>query len=240
MRVAKMTQFPPRLLIIVASAAAGFTQSAQAEGAPPGVTATAEITDQKFCLGMSLVALVIPAGGEVAPDAISLHLRVRVTYRNQGATPIILQISNDGHIVLSGNLEGAARHRHQVVIPDWDFEPRHRLRREDFPALTERPDDGFEVLPPGGAWADEATYSHLSFQVHKPAPGGTGRELLGKKVFLQLDLDHALLGGNLAHKLQSKWRSYGTLWAGRVRTQPVELDIPESPRAFQCKPEGGL
>jgi hypothetical protein len=62
---------------------------------------------------------------------------------------------------------------------------------------------------------------------------------LGKKLFLQLDLDHALLSGNLAHKLQEKWRSYGTLWAGKVRTQPIELDIPRSPKASQW-PEHGL
>ncbi|HEY1756410.1 MAG TPA: hypothetical protein VGG72_13495 [Bryobacteraceae bacterium] len=49
---------------------------------------------------MSLVGTVIPP--EVAPDAISLHLGVRVTYRNQGATPILLRIENDRHIVLSG------------------------------------------------------------------------------------------------------------------------------------------
>ena len=217
-----------RILSLIVPTIAGLGPRAEAA---EGLTATAEITQRAFCLGTPS-GLVI-SERMLAADAVSLSIQVRVSYRNGGLRPTILLRSDNRRIVLSRTLEDAAQHRNQVVIPYYEFEPRRPWEPEDLPLLdSERPGPQFEVLPSRGTWTDEP--ARLSFQVHKPSTDGTGSELLGRKVFFQLELDHALLAGDLASTLQAKWRPYGTLWVGTIRTQPIELNIPQSPEAARC------
>jgi hypothetical protein len=62
-------------------------------------------------------------------------------------------------------------------------------------------------------------------------------ELLGRKIFFQLDLNHAMLPREVVRDLQPKWRSYGSLWAARIRTQPIQINIPRSPETSRCASE---
>ncbi len=207
----------------------------QAKDAAGALTATAEIVEMKFCRGA-------PAGlfiaRELAPDAISLNLRVRVSFRNAGVAPVILLLAEDKRVVLSRSLDGATRHEDQLVVPYYEFRgPRRPWIPEDLPFLaSERPGQDFEVIPPGGVWTDDAFA--LSFQVHKPsvndAGSETGSELLGETVFFQMELDHALLPESVARDLQTKWSHYGALWAGKARTQPIKIEIPRSPTTSRC------
>jgi hypothetical protein len=230
-----MTRLRLHFLIIVGPSIAqlAFAQPAkQAEEAP---TATAEIVEMKFCRGTPAGLFIARV---LAPDAISLNLSLRVSFRNAGVTPVILLLTEDKRVVLSRNLEGAARHEDQIVIPYYEFRgPPRPWMPEDLPLLaSERPGQEFEVIPPGVVWTGDAF--PLSFQVHKPsineAGSETGSELLGAEVFFQVELVHSFLPESVARELQAKWSRYGNLWAGEVRTQPIKIAIPLSPQASQC------
>jgi hypothetical protein len=207
---------------------------AQAEAAERGLTASAKITERKFCLGTPTGIYLTRR--ELAPDAISLNLGVRLSYRNPGPDPIILLLVHNWRVVLSRSLEDARLRRNQLSFLPSEFEPAPPWGPGDLPALdTERPEPHvFQIILPGRVLEPTGPV-HISFQVHKPSADGNGSELLGKKVFFQLELDHALLAENIKRALQARWRSYGALWAYTIRTPPVELDIPQSPTASQCK-----
>jgi hypothetical protein len=227
-------------LALVAIGASAF--GAQRDGAVEGLTATAEIAGQQYCLGMSADGIAYSKGEELAPDAITIRLGLRVLYRNAGAGSIILPDEDNVHYVLSRSLEDIANLRHQVVIPYYSYEPRRTWRLRDWldPECCESPElINFKVLTPGATWTeDNAAYGGI--QVHKPSPAGTGKELLGRKIFFQLQIDHAMIPKSVERNLQTKWHAYGTLWTGTIRTQPIELNIPNSPDGRECEPLRGL
>ncbi len=77
----------------------------------------------------------------------------------------------------------------------------------------------------------------VRFQVHNPAEHSPRTELLGEKVFFQLDLNHANLPEKIVKDVSIKWRPYGTFWSQRIRTTPIEIDIPRSPEVEKCAAE---
>jgi hypothetical protein len=197
--------------------------------------ATAQIITESFCRGTP-AGLFIARG--LAADAISLDLHIRVSLRNEGTVPLIVLRREDKRVVLSRSLQDASRYESQLVFPYYEFlVPQRPYIPEDLPFIAaERPGTDFEVIPPSGVRTDGAFA--LSFQVHKPsvndAGSETGSELLGKTFFFQVELDHAFLPESVERGLKAKWGPIGTLWAGKVRTQPIEISIPPSPLASQC------
>jgi hypothetical protein len=229
-----MTRRLLHVLIVAGTILPRMALSAQPQAADGSLVATVRIADRKFCLGT-------PIGGhasarELDPDAISINLGVRVSYRNVAVNPVILLLLNDWRVVLSPRLEDAAQLKNQVVVPYYESNPTPPWGPGDLPVLdAERPEPNlFRIVPPGGV-LDPEGLTHISFQVHKPSADGTGAELLGKKVYFQLELDHALIPDNVERALQARWRRYGILWEGKIRTQPIELNIPQSPKASQCE-----
>jgi hypothetical protein len=139
-------------------------------------------------------------------------------------------------VVLSHSKADVANRRNQILFLPWEYKRRKRWgpTAADLASLdAERPSNPFEIIPPGGAWT---LHFPMTFQVHTPSPDGTGSELLGKTAYFQLDLDHRYIPDNIESYLRAKWNSYGLLWAGETRTQPIELKIPKSPHASQCPP----
>jgi hypothetical protein len=228
-----MTRVPLRCLAIVAFACVVPACEAQVE-VGGGLAVSAEITGQQYCLGM-------PSGGidlkPLPPDAIRLRLMVRLSYRNVSARAMIFLKVADEQIVISHSLADAAHGKNQELIRF-----RGTLRPyllEDRETLeSQRPTGPFEMLAPApnGALPFSLIYD-LSFPVHDPSKRGPDTELLGKKVFFQLDLNHEMLPKEIARELEVKWRAFGTLWEQRIRTKPIELDIPSAPTASKCESE---
>ena len=169
------------------------------------------------------------------PGAITLRLAVNLTYRNQNDQPQIFQELPDINVVISPSLKEALQHKNQTAVqygarrPPW--------RPGDGSLETDRPQDSwFSILSPTPNGVRKIEYD-VGFQVHNPAERSPNMELLGKKIIFQMDLNHAMLPGAIIRDLQAKWHSYGTLWATRIRTQPIELDIPKSPPTEKCTSE---
>jgi hypothetical protein len=221
-------------LIVAGTTLSGLAPVAQPEATDRVLVATARIADRKFCLGTPIGGHATARG--LAPDAISLNLGVRVSYRNVSTNPTILLRLSDWRVVLSPSLEDAAHLRGQTVFPYYESTPTRPWGPGDLPALdAELPEPKlFRIVPPGGV-TDPEGLTNISFQVHKPSADGTGAELLGKKVVFQLELDHELIPDNVERALQARWRRYGIIWEGKIRTQPIELNIPQSPKASTCQ-----
>jgi hypothetical protein len=216
-----------RCLVVAALAAA--PDLAQTEVGGEGLTARAEITEQKYCLGEPLGGSFVT---DLRPDAITLQLTTVVSYRNVSTHSIIYLVNPDAQIVLSHNLDDATQRKHQTLLRLIDPQPRSVLRDPSY-FESERPNAGFFILGPTSSGLS-VRYTAI-LQVHNPSHRGT--DLRGKTVFFQLDLNFARIPDQTARDLESRWRPYGVLWAGRIRTQPIEISIPKDPKAFKCLSE---
>ena len=213
-------------------AVVSVAQGAQVDtGSGPAVRVA--ITDQKFCLGEP---------GFVSfehqhPDTITFRLRVELYYRNTGSKPLILPTSKDTVVILSRSSADARRRQNQFHI---------RLREKRLPEdedleargiELDRPREPyFQVIPPGKE-GSVALPEYVVLRVHNPSDKQVQTELLGKKIFIQLELDHSQLPKQLAKKLTDRWRQYGDLWTGKATTEVMEFDIPLSPKFADCSLE---
>jgi hypothetical protein len=197
--------------------------------------------EQTYCLGapdygangISVSIDGVPLDGLLLPpDAITLRLMVRLSYRNVSANPIIFSADHLEAVVISHSLYDAVHERHQTIVSalgqrgGWV-----ETRLDKVPASPP-----YEVIPPGASSASPIDLD-VRFQVHNPAERRPEMELLGSKVFFQLDLDHSLLSSEAVRVLGTKWRRYGILWAERIRTKPFEIDIPQAPKTAKCPSE---
>lgn len=170
------------------------------------------------------------------PDAITFRLQLTLFYRNNGSKPLILPTSEDPTLILSRSLEDVGRRTNQ-------FEIQFRERRAPDSGLAargvtlKRPREPyFQVIPPGEE-GPLGLREYVVLQVHNPSSKQAQTELLGQKIFLQLELDHLRLPEKLAQDLADRWRQYGDLWVGKVRSEAMEFDIPASPEFADCSRE---
>ena len=202
-----------------------------------GISVTAEITERTYCLGRP-VSGVMANAKMLPPDAITLRLLVRLSYRNVSTNPVIFFDYPHYSVVISKSINDSVRQENQTIIPI-----RGRVIELE-EALADR--SNIEPERPGWPLYDSLSSGpsgvlqktlDVRFQVHNPVEQQPGSEWLGKKVFFQLELNHANLPEEIIRDLEIKWRSYGTFWAARVRTKPIELNIPRSPLVSKCAAE---
>lgn|GEM_PF-5250314 len=101
----------------------------------------------------------------------------------------------------------------------------------------DRPDSRFFLVVRPGEEGESSFGEYIVMRVHNPSERRSKSEWLGKKLFMQLDLDHSKFPKRFVRDLAVKWREYGELWTGKVRTQPLEVDIPASPKFGDCSRE---
>ncbi len=211
----------------VALVAVGVVQGAEPKTVDP--EARMVVTEQKYCLGQpGMVSFE-----KQPPDAITLRLRVQFLYRNSNPNPLIIP-EEDPTLILSRSLADLTGRKNQFAF-------RFRPKRDSIVTTKEfnldRPvPPFFLVVRPGGE--GEASFGeYIVMRVHNPSEKRSESEWLGKKVFLQLELDHLPFPKRFAQDLAAKWREYGELWTGKVRTEPLEVDIPASPKFGDCSHE---
>lgn len=195
---------------------------------PPSVRAT--IRNQYYCLGQPDG----PIGLEpLPPDAITMRLRIQLAYRNVAQRPLILPVvSGLTALIVSRTADDAIHGRYELVVPYGGRMTPFELKPEE---LTE-PKRDFEVIPPQSLskyLSQGEEYAILS--VHDPR--GRRPELLGRRIFLQLEFDHLRFSRSVARDLAIKWERYGYLWTGTVVTEPIEINIPRSPQFADCSHE---
>ena len=93
---------------------------------------------------------------------------------------------------------------------------------------------------PGGSskWFNQpGTDEYVVLDVYNSAAKFQKADLRGKKVFLQLELNHLLFPKSQADELTVRWERYGYLWTGKVKSNPIEIYIPKSPEISDCSHE---
>jgi hypothetical protein len=201
------------------------------------ISVSAKITEQTYCLGMPVSGVMVNAK-MLPPDAITLRLMVRLSYRNVSSRPVIFFDYPQDAVVISKGINDSIQQENQTIIPIRGRAIGLEEALADRSNLEpERPGwPLYNSLPPGPSGVLEKTLD-VRFQVHNPAEQAPGSEWLGKKLFVQLELNHANLPSETVRDLEVKWRPYGTFWSARVRTSPIELDIPGSPEVSKCAAE---
>lgn len=198
-----------------------------------GPTVRAAIRDQKFCLGEPGIV----SFEHQHPDTVTFRLRIELYYRNTGSKPVILPTSRDPVVILSRNSADARRRQNQFHIRLREKKPPEEEDLEAIGIDLDRPREPyFQVIPPGKE-GSVALPEYVVLRVHNPSDKQAQTELLGKKIFIQLELDHSQLPKQLAQKLTDRWRKYGDLWVGKAKTEAMEFDIPVSPKFADCSLE---
>jgi hypothetical protein len=217
-----------RRSVLASFAVSSMVSDVQGNSREAGPQVTVTVRAKKYCLGES---------GYISPEhhrrnAVTLRLTATAEYLNVGSRPLII----------------AMTHQISTIIVSQDSRlgqpgqfPIHLKRRQG--PSDELPEDInfgdpfnalFKVIPSGGKTQFE---EYAVVQVHVPSSPNPHTELLGKKVYLRLELAHWELSRRLVDDLRRKWRSYGELWAGQVISEPIELDIPFSPPIADCSHE---
>jgi len=172
----------------------------------------------------------MPAG------TIRTLLRVRLSYRNIAPEPLILPtLYHVSRLLVSRSIENGANGRFLFVAP-------HYLGASDkiIPKMTLAPTREFEVVPEGHTanYFDQHDVPIL-LDVHNPLSPGLKTELLGRRVYLQLELNHLPFSKEIARDLTQRWKAYGHLWTGKVRSSAMEINVPHAPKISNCDGEFG-
>ncbi len=210
---------PPMLLLLFA----GVLRAAEPPPAVLPPIATFMIESAKYCLGSEL-----PPGfvltrkyrpiHPIVPKTITLKLSVRIEYQNQGPVPLILvplYHVNEFSGRSANHLVGKAQSK-PGQLSTLDFGPFN---------------DQSQVLPMGGAYrlpfAEE-----VSVQVF--SPGHPKENLLGRKLWLQLETVPYRLSPMAVRELAARKEGGGMPWTGTVRTNILDFDISPSPATVNC------
>jgi hypothetical protein len=198
--------------------------------AAEGPAVRAVPTSPIYCLGMPVGYLVIES---LPADAVTLRFHVNVFYRNMSRRPLIIPTVFESTLVISRALRDVRSRRSQ-----WTLTLGGHPSKVSFPqGNIETPlKPYFQVIEPNEEMSFETSVILL---VHNPSVKTANTELLGKTIFLQLEQDHDRIQGDLS-KLGDKWRDYGNLWFGKLRTEPIKVDIPASPATLTCQSEARI
>ena len=208
--------------------AVGLAQGAEPKTVDPEVRMV--VTEQKYCLGQPGFVSI----EKQPPDAITLRVHSRLSYRNSGSKPVILPVEEDAVLILSRSLEDVARRKNQLALRFYKKRPRDLAEHG---INLDRPAEPFFMIVPPGEESKFGFSQNVVLRVHNPSESRPESEWLGKKVFLQLELEHLPFSKRFAQHLAAKWSEYGDLWTGKVRTEPLEVDIPASPKFGDCSLE---
>ncbi len=207
-------------------------QKLQAEDIRQPVVSVVIVGAQKYCLGQPGGILNEVWALEREPtDAITIRLVGQLSFLNPGLKPLIApHVYHVSNLIVSRTRDDAARGRHQLVIPFESTKP----SQEDLDDALSYPDESFELIQPGrlASSVELRRPSNIILRVRDPALPGE-RQLLGKKVFLQLELAPLQIPANVAKEVKKRWTS-GFLWTAKVRTNPFEIDIPATPEMADC------
>jgi hypothetical protein len=164
---------------------------------------------------------------------VTLRFHVKVFYRNMSRRPLIIPTVFESTLVVSRALRDVRSGRAQWTLTLGGHPSKVSFPQGDIEKPT-RP--YFQVVEPNEEMSFETSVILL---VHNPSVKTANTELLGKTIFLQLEQDHDRIQGDLS-KLADKWRRYGNLWFGKLRTEAIKVYIPASPSTLTCQSEARI
>src|SRR5579863_3333813 len=110
-----MTRTAPGYFIFMALAALVPIGEAQTADRSE-ISVSAKITKQAYCLGRPVSGLLVDAD-MLPPDAITLRLIVRLSYRNASNSPVIFFDYPQEAVVISKGIDDSMRQVNQTIIP---------------------------------------------------------------------------------------------------------------------------
>lgn len=186
---------------------------------------------------------------EEEETSIEFSFKVRLKFTNEGEEPVIL-LSEEankpwmGGVRLSRSREDAAAGRFLFDRSAWPSNYRTGDPDRKWERLTESldmpfpPSDLTRVIPPGGSW----DYEKESRLYITKEPGSTSGNATWEEIRrasplwltvtfemwptnVEPDLDYENAFGK---RLRRSWKSYGTLWLDNLKSEPLELRLPEA------------
>jgi hypothetical protein len=202
--------------------------------APPAAVATN--ADASYCFAR--VRGLDP--GRQPPAFLVLQLRVRISYRNAGARPLIVPLERERTVYTGLKLEAMSKLRELPGL----FEPAVKVMKylpadvsPDSPISPKN--DVFAVIPVGGEMTPPLP-EEITVPVNRTAMFRHYPDLRGHRVYIRLQFRHRELSVALGADLSDRWSRFGVPWAGTLTTNTFLIDVPADPQAAPCadsKPE---
>jgi hypothetical protein len=190
-----------------------------------GLAAVATNADVNYCFGRRRGL----DPGRTPASYIDLQLRVRVSYRNDGARPVILPLERERTVYYGLKPEGMSAFQEDMDLLQSTPKAMKELPAE---ASLESPispkNDAFAVIPAAGEMTP-ALSEHITLPVNRFGFFKRYPDLRGHRVYVKLQFAHRELSAALKQDLSSRWSPFGVLWTGTLTTETFPVDVPVTP-----------
>jgi len=158
----------------------------------------------------------------------SMALRLRLTYKNTGAEPLIIDkraVKIIDRYMVSRSLKDAMNRSYLQEVRAEDFGGNYGLDPKAEPDLS-----GFTILKPGEAYDIDGPTT--SFIVEDERPNAKG-SLFAGAYFLQVQVDTWSYSTNTA-ELRRRWKNQGYLWSNPLVSVPMSFSVQKNRQVRTC------
>lgn len=207
------------------------TQTAPRADPVTGPEAVATNADATYCFAQE--RRLDPA--RRSPSYLVLRLRVRVTYRNTGARPLILPLERARLVYTGFKQDGLTLFRDSVPVFDApSLKPMNDLPADVSPDSPINPaNDVFTLIPPGAEMTPALT-EEIELPVNHSTLLKRHPDLRGRRVYIKLEFEHRDLTQALEANLSDRWAKFGAPWTGTLTTNVFAINVPKAPEAAPC------
>jgi hypothetical protein len=168
---------------------------------------------------------------EVSCHPQHLSLTLRLTFRNIGNEPIILDKKSSviGRHLVSRSLTAAAANKYEEDTRYESFNADEIGFRFDPPADM----SNFIVLGPGETHTIEDPRTRVSFDVYEGTSDDKDSLRFGTH-FLQIIVPTLFYPPSVAADLRARWRDKGFLWSEPLTSLPMRFEIEKDRQIIKC------
>ena len=162
------------------------------------------------------------------PDLLALHLRL--TYKNTGKEPIILDkvsVTIVDRYVVSRSMKDAAIRKYAQEVRAEDLGGNYGMDPKSRPDLSH-----FVIIRPGEAHSVDGPWTTASLVVNNGAPHTKGALVTGT-YFLQVQVDTWSYFSDVK-QLRINWQDHGYLWTESLTSVPLPFTIEGSRPIRNC------
>jgi hypothetical protein len=201
-------------------------ETARFQAAPPEAAAT--VTEANYCFVKKRGIL----SEQMPTPTLTLQLKVRISFSNAGARPLILPIDHDRtvYVAMAPGVMKAMKKPVNLLEPKINI--MSHLPADVSPANPIDPKNNvFSIVRAAG------TTPLYEEEVELPVYKKTSRvltDLRGKRIYFKLQLEHQAMTPGLIASLSDRWARFGIPWTGTLRTNMFVVDVPAAPPAAEC------
>lgn len=218
-------------ITLLSTLASGIVSAASPVAVPsPMPLAVATVSEAQYCFER-IRQLEVERN---PPSYLVLNLKLKVTYRNPGARPLIIPLEHE-RTVYTALRPGAMRIFKEVDV----FEPTMKMMKDLPPKADPNnpaggPSPAFGIIPAGGDLI-ASMQEEMSFPVNHKNIFHRDPDLRGKRLYVRLSLLHQELSPELEASLSDRWTRFGVPWTGELLTNVITVDVPQqTPASRPC------